>query len=185
MSKATTTLAPSFTWLMLPRMRSAWTMAPIPSTRTTVTTMKPQAPPCKERMAPRRIMTHPARLIFVALSGPPAAFDVVDVDGAGSAAALTATGFGSVSESFAAFALSSNPPMVNPRYKGVSRTVLSIQPLYESQGGFFRTTRQRPGADSRQASSSPSSSVLRKRRPATAPARAIMEMAGTTSKPGR
>ena len=191
MRSATTTLAPSLTWLMLPRIRSPCTMAPIPKTRTMATTAKPQAPPWSDKMAPRRMITQPARLTCVALSGPPEAAGAdVDVEGAGCDAALTTTGsgsavFGSASVSFAALALSSNPPMVNPRYAMVSRTVLSNQPLYVSQGGVLLTERQSPGADSRHTSSSPSSSVLRKRRPATAPARAIIEMAGMISKPGR
>ncbi len=186
MRTATKILAYSLGLLTLPRMRSAWTIAPIPRIRTTETTMKPHAPPCKERMAPSKITTQPPRLNFMAVSGEPAgalAFGASAATfGASATSATTAGGVSSLS--FVAFALSSNPPIVNPRYRLVSRLRLSIKPLFESEQGNLRGGAQRPGAASRHASS-PSSSGLRKRRPATAPARAIIEMAGTTSKPGR
>ena len=179
-------LAYNFGLLTLPRMRSAWTMAPTPRTTTRATTTKPQAPPCNERMAPMRMITHPARPIFIAVSADASLTTLGGSFETSGAVEPTTTGAGSSvsSVSFAALALSSNPPMVHPRYRFVLRLRLSIQPLFESGQGDLSRGRQRPGAASRH-SSSASSSVLRKRRPATAPASAIMESAGTTSKPGR
>ena len=107
-----------------PRMRSACTIAPIPRTRTTLTARNPQAPPCRERIAPRRMTTQPPRLSFIAVSGFPAGEEdesVFDSTGFGSASAFVSalTGAGdssTISASFTAFALSSNPPIVHPRY---------------------------------------------------------------------
>ena len=71
----------------------------------------------------------------MALSGPPAALEVVVVDEAGSAAALATTGSGSVafvstSESFAAFALSSNPPIgSSPLSQGFTNGVIKATPV--------------------------------------------------------
>ena len=171
---------------------------PSPTASTISTTMSPKPPPWRDSIAPTRITAHPTIPIIraVSLTVPSTNVSVVvtvvvvttldaplDNNPDFSLSGLTTLS----SASSALFALSSNPAIV-PVSKHWSYDLsyeLSACRRHKSPFLLIYAMRQIPGADSRHCCSPSSSSSDKYLRPATAAARATIESAGISSKPGR